>query len=287
MSAGIAVIAGAGVGVLGACRGILGIEDRPVAAQDDGGALQDGEANDAGGDDAEVDAGPRWCETLVPRLDFCADFDRGDLAEGFVNAGQKPDPGVAGGGTIEPDTTYASSRPRSARLTLPPLVTDTTYASAFLITQLPKVPISVIVAIDVRIDTESIPAGKGRVTLLNVNFGRGVGAVGVFRDATGTVLEVYDDPSRSVKRLPFAETLPVGQWRTLSLDIHNYADDGGPDGRVTAVLGGVAAVLPIPAAYQTSTIRPYLEVGAFTARGPMEAFRVNVDNVRVRIAETP
>lgn len=53
---------------------------------------------------------------------------------------------------------------------------------------------------------------------------------------------------------------------------------------VVASLGGVSATLAV---FQQPAYLPLLGVGAHTSRGPMETFRVNLDNVRVKLGAGP
>jgi hypothetical protein len=263
---------------LGACRGVLGIEQdpppvQPAVTNEPTVAADDGQPNAL-----------RFCASADPKPDFCADFDDGDIGDGWHNATKRPDPGEHGGGTIRPDDAVFASGPRSVRFTIPPLVGSSSMASAFLLQELKEPPQSTTIKLDLRIDTESIPAeGKGRVTLVNLNFGADVGAIAVFRDATGTSLEVYEKDT--VKRTPFTTPIPIGQWRTLTLLIHNYKlidkTDAPQEGEVIAVLGGPVAKLPLPTTFRRSEMLPRLEIGAFVARGPMEEMRLNIDNVRI------
>jgi len=276
----------ASITTLLACRGVLGIEqDPPVEAKiEDAPALPTQEAEPA----------PRFCQSADPKPDFCADFDgeEAQIGDGFYNARRKPNPGEHGGGKMSADDALFTSGPRSARFAIPPLLGETSMASAFLVYELTEPPESTTIKLDLRIDTESIPEGKGRVTLVNLNFGAGVGAITVFRDAAGTNLEVYDDRDKgNPKRALFSQAIPIGQWRTLSLLVHNYkiADkvDGPTDGEVIAVLGGPVAKLPIPSTFRRSEMLPRLDLGALTARGPMEEMRLNIDNVRILYGLAP
>lgn len=267
----------------GACRAVLGLDEQPAdPAADDGGVAQEASADAA--DDVETRS---WCESQPQAFHFCADFDRGDLTASFPS---KDGSGslMSGGGTFAPDEKQLRSPPRSAAFALPALLTDAAHADARLTKEIGitgEVPRYLIISTDVRIDTVSMPAGKGRVTLLSIDFGRDIGEIGVYRDAVGLNLEVYDG-LRSVKRVPFTEVLPIGQWGTLSLTIRNYATSG-TDGEVTASLGGVSATLAVPAVFQDPAFLPLLNVGAHTSRGPMDVFRVSLDNVRVDLRDGP
>jgi hypothetical protein len=264
------------IAALGACRGVLGIEQDPPPVQP---AATNEPSDPAVSDESE----PRFCSSAEPKPDFCADFDDGEIGNGFYNASKRPDPGEHGGGTIRPDDVIFASSPRSVRFALPPLLGTSSMASAFLLQELKEPPQSTTIKLDLRIDTESIPEGKGRFTLVNLNFGKDVGAIGVFRDAKGTSLEVYDKDT--VKVVPFTTPIPIGQWRTLTLLIHNYKlsdkADAPQEGEVIAVLGGPVAKLPLPTTFRRSEMLPRLEIGAFVARGPMEEMRLNIDNVRI------
>ncbi len=272
------------IAALTACRGVLGIEQDPLDAPETANAPA------VPSEEENEEPTPRFCTSADPRPDFCSDFDDGEIGDGFYNARKIPNPGEHGGGTIRADETVFLSAPRSVRFAIPPLVTETSMAGAFLLQELSEPPQATTIKLDVRIDTESIPEGKGRVTLLNLNFGADVGAISVYRDASGTNLEVYEKDAPT-KRTKFSQALPIGEWRTLTLLVDNYRVDprfeGPNDGQGTAVLGGPVAKLPLPSTFRRSEMLPRLEIGAFVARGPMEAMRLNVDNVRILYALPP
>src|SRR5262249_7637490 len=97
---------------LAGCRSVIGIDDLPPRTD-----------TDAGPEAAGPDAGPRFCDTVTPKPELCADFDDdGPLEAMFDNAKIVPDPGVAGGGSIAPDLELFQSTPRSVRMTADPVL---------------------------------------------------------------------------------------------------------------------------------------------------------------------
>ena len=122
--------------------------------------LREGPALDAGDEaGSEADSSPgadgggggdatktRFCSTLAPPADFCADFDDGTLEQGFENALANPDPGVAGGGQIFLDMDLANSYDgtRAIGFSVPSLIATTTRAQAYLVKQVPITPTDLI-----------------------------------------------------------------------------------------------------------------------------------------------
>jgi hypothetical protein len=259
-----------------ACRAVLGIEDRPAIG------------GDAGADAGEVDAadaapsGSGYCASLSPQPRFCADFDDGPLERGWQNEGRTPDPGLFGGGTIEADTTVFRSAPRSVAFATPARVAASQTAAAFLLTRIDVAPSALRLDFDLRIATEEIPsAGGGRVILASVHFAP-AGAIVLFRDALGTALGLLDDTTGSGATAATSERIPVGVWKTVTIHVANMPTDGGADGWANVAVDQiVAATLPLPAAFQKVTSPPTVSVGAVLARGPVGAFRANVDDVRI------
>lgn len=262
---------------VGACRAVLGIDDRPVL---------DPDAGAPAAEDAAPEAGPSYCDGLSPAPLFCADFDEGSLERGWENDGKTPDPGAFGGGVIEEDTTVFRSAPRSVAFGVPARVTSTSTSAAFLLTRAPFVPSAIRLDVDLRVATEDMPSNpSGRVILASIHFAP-AGDVIVFRDALGTALGLLDDTAGGGTTAAFSERIAVGTWRTLTIHVANMPTDGGPDGWANAAVDQiVAATLRLPATFQKVTQPPTISVGVPLARGPMGAFRVNVDDVRVYALE--
>jgi hypothetical protein len=256
-----------------ACRGILGVEDLPPLASDAGTG-----AGDDAGDDASTDATPgvRYCDTVSPPAQLCADFDGpGPYGEGFDNGTQFPDPGAQRGGTLGRDTTSFLSGPASLLLQTPAVLQSTDAAAAILMKTLPSVTPRLGISFDILIDSEDLPAGEGFVILAAVDYG--IGAAILLRDSRGLAIAVVPDQNRT----HLTTRLPVGVWKTVDLTIQNEGTDGGPDGEVTGgVDAAVGARTPLPAKYQQVTTKPRMTIGP-SVGGPAGAFKTHIDNVRV------
>ncbi len=252
-----------------ACRGILGVDDLPPLATGDAGF-------DADGLDAPIESGARYCSTLSPAPQLCADFDGdGPYGEGFDNGTQNPDPGAQKGGTLALDTTSSRSGPASLFLQTPSVLQSSDAAAAILLKTLPSVTPRLAVAFDMLVDTEDIPSGNGFVILAAVDFG--IGAAIFLRDARGPAISVAPDGLT----VHLSSRFPVGAWRTVELTIVNAPVDGGTDGLVIGgVDGAKGGSTALPAKYQTVTTKPHLTIGP-SAGGPAGAFKAHVDNVRV------
>jgi hypothetical protein len=237
-------------------------------------------------DDASDAIAPtgRFCDTVRPPPDFCADFDNGSYAEGWANENTSPDPGLIGGGTLALDTMTFQTPPGSARATIPALVSSTNAASAFLLTALPARPRKATVQFEMRIDTESFPAANGHVVLLSLHF-INQGTIEVVRFAGQTQLVLIDDVLSTSPHFTLADQFPVGQWTTFTISIHNYPTMGS-DGDILATIGGSVGQLILPQHFQTAPDVPRFSLGAPYAVGPMGEFRLNLDNVRVWITES-
>lgn len=266
----------------GACRAVLDIDaDRPIL--DANADAADAAASTNRVEDSGTAASAlRFCSTVVPRPDFCADFEDDTVATGWLNATASPDPGMMGGGSIAPQTLEPYSGARAAKFSIPPLLTDSNEASAFLFAYLPKGAQKLMVDLAVRIDTEAfVPDGGALAILFSLEFGRDVGRIWILRSGKGMTLAVFDGP-RSSETQAFSAPFPVGQWKTIKLLLSNYPRDGAK-GEVEVLVDGPVASLPVPASYQDANIRPQLHVGTGLARGPMGEFRVSVDDVRARV----
>ncbi len=265
---------------LAACRAILGIDDPPVEAEppSDAAIVED--------DAAPHDAGPRFCDTVLPKPAFCADFEGESLTAGFINDEVRPDPGTLGGGTIGPQAREPHSGLRAAELAIPALVTRDNEAAAFLFAYAPVGAKKLLVKLALRVDTESFaPDGGAAAIVFSLEFGRAVGRIWLLRTEKGMRLQVFD-ALESVEEQEFAAPFPAGRWKTITLLVSNYPVDGGADagaGRVDVLVDSPVASLPLPASYQEPTIEPLLHVGTLLARGPMGPFTVSVDDVWMRV----
>lgn len=267
--------------VWGACA-ILSCSELK-AAPADGGDEDAASVNDDAGHSVS-----HFCATATPPPQFCSDFDEGELVAGFENALLNPDPSLTGGGQLRADTNAELSKDgtRSVALSVPPLVMATSSAAAFLSKVIPIVPTDLVFVADVRIMTEQLTRGGGRIALLNVEWGRpgktSPGAFVLLREAVGMSLTVFDGltPLPSVS---LGQSLPVGQWKDFRFILYNRPMDGGSSGRLDVYIDKVlAARSPVPATFQTSTTTPIVNFGIAVATGPMGEVKMNVDNVQMR-----
>jgi hypothetical protein len=273
------------IGGLG-CRGVLGIdEDRKLLAAD-GGEVDAGDTADA---DAGADAGAGFCDSLAPKPAFCADFDQGDVNQGWENEGKVPNPGEFGGGKIELDREVARSTPASAGFSLPALVTSSGRAAAFLLSKYTTVPSAIRVDFDVFIATEYLPkATGGNVVVASVRFVPNC-SVEIVRDSVGAAMAVYVGAvgtRTSVTAL--SEPFPVGIWKRVTIFVHADMDAGanGTDGIAEVSVDSIpAASAPIPTAFRAGATSVNVTLGAVFGDGPIGPFRSNLDNVRIYTLE--
>ena len=250
---------------LAGCRGVLGIDDLPARPEADA-------APDA------ADAGPRFCDKVTPKPEFCADFDDdGPLEEAFDNAKVSPDPGVGGGGKIDPDLEQFSSAPRSARLWSSAVLVARN-ATAYLAKMYDAPRANIDVVVDAKIATLDIPVTNGgHVIVLYLDFGA-PGAIAVYRDAVGPAVAVFEGaspPTVTNITAPF----PVGTWKSIHAFYLANATDGGANGEFHVLIDNTTgAIVPVPAALRAA--KPSILVGP-TITGPMGKFEMNVDNVRI------
>jgi hypothetical protein len=285
-TAGFAALTGALV--LTACRATLGIDDLPGVgsnAADTGpgdaaaaeAAVEAGDATDGGGAATE---GGGYCAHVNPQPDFCADFDQGNLKDGWDDPTANPDPGLAGGGQYVFDTMNYKSPLRSARMLIPSLLDDNTSASASFFKTLPVTPTQLTVNADVVVTTEHYGL-HGGVFLAIILYTNNAGAIVINRDAPGMELAVFNGTTRTAL-VPFQVPLPVGQWKELGIFVTNKPVEGGPDGLVDVALdGNFAAEAAVPAALLAITTPPTVTLGVPSAQGAMDPFAMNIDNVRM------
>jgi hypothetical protein len=262
------------------CRGLLGIEDRNVIADDAGAAEASEDA-----EPAETEPPPSgYCDALSPKPAFCADFDEGALAKGFENEDKTPDPGEFGGGHITRDTTTVVSRPASAAFSLPTLLTTSTRASAFLLKPFAPVPSALRVDFDLRVSTEYFqPKAAGNVTLATLHFVPTC-SVELVRDSVGTALAVYiGNSGMQTSVVSLTEAFPVGVWKRVTIYVHAGEDAGGI--AEVSIDNIPAASAPVPTAFPTPATQLNVSVGAVFGRGPTGVFAANIDNVRVYTIE--
>jgi hypothetical protein len=254
--------------VAAGCRAVLGVDDLPPLATADAG----------GAGDAADDAAPavRYCDTVSPAPQICADFDDGSpYGTGFDNGTQNPDPGAQRGGTLARDTAEFLSGPASLLLQTPAVLQTSDSAAAILLKTLPAVTPRLSISFDMLIDSEDIPPGDGFVILAAVDYG--IGGVVFERDSAGPAIAVVPDGGT----VHLSTRFPLGVWKTVDLSIENAPFDGGADGRVTGGIdGGLGAATPLPAKYQQVTTKPHLTIGP-SAGGPAGAFKAHMDNVRI------
>jgi hypothetical protein len=230
----------------------------------------DGSSPDSdGGSDADA---ATWCTTALPPAAFCDDFDHEPITALWDNPNRTPDIGVSSSGTITADPSQKISAPQSARLAVPPLIDQTQEASGILYLFVHDVQPDLTIEFEVRIDTEDFPPNSrlGIATMLYED----AGSIDLVRRASSTGLFA---PSGT---MTLTKPLVVGQWTVLQLTIKNRPTDGGAGGLATLYMDGAeSASVPLPVTFQTVT-EQILTIGPIGA-GPVGAFVMNVDNVRV------
>lgn len=245
-----------------ACRGLIGIEDRPLL----------GDA----GVDAAVEAAPlsSFCAGLTPPAQFCSDFDDGALT-GWANEGKTPNPGESGGGKMTLDG-LAHSDPFGLRVDTPALVGSSSNAASTVQKYLPNAP-RISATFQMYVESEEFPVGQGGfVILATVSFDDAGGLI-FYRTGSGTWFGVVPSGERKKLSIPVG----VGAWKGVKMVLRNASVDGGPDGEAYLVIdGSVAATVPLPAAFQSPRISPRLSLGA-SGTGPAGAFRASFDDVAV------
>lgn len=248
------------------CASLWGIGDLPSLVTDGGvdAAI-----------DAPVDAGPRFCSTLTPKPDFCADFDDESepLLAGFDNGQASPDPFMTGGATIEDGRTTFFSGPRAATITVPALI-DPHKAAAGLVRSFAAPPKSLLLEFAMRIETEEFPDPSRNIGLVLLTFPKG--QIAIFRDSGGIFLGMTDDVA-SEKKAKSTVAVPVGQWKRIGLVVVDRDTDHGTV--AMEVDGTQAAELPLGTIFVSEVGRTYLGIGALGATGNLGVFKVAVDNV--------
>lgn len=252
-----------------ACRAVLDIHDAPLIDAGDAAQAADAEA-------VEAEAEARFCDQVTPLPSFCDDFDHGGaVVDRWDNHNRTPDIGASAGGVIEPELVRFNSGPRAVALSIPPLIDRTVTATAVLqATFRDPAPRDLTVEMELLVETEYFPPGSGVVDFLLLSYD-GVPAIGILRRDSGTWVTIgKTDAAR------LSTSIVVGKWTTLTLIVQNKPVDGGSDGRVQVLVNQRrAADLPLPAEVQSAPHETML-VGP-ASQGPMGAFRIIVDNIRV------
>lgn len=257
------------LGVAG-CASLWGIGELP-------GLVTDGGADASG--DAKVDAGPRFCTTILPKPDFCADFDDDEtpVLSGFDNGLVTPDPFMTGGATITDERATFLSGPRAAAISLPQLFAGHA-ASAALVRSFETPPRSLLLEFAMRIDTEEFPDPTHTIGVAILSFPKG--QLGVFRTETGLALRYSDDASTE-RIAKSSVNVPVGQWRRIGLVVVDRDTDKGTV--ALEIEGAQAAELPLGTTFTTESGRTYLGVGGIGAEGDFGAFKLTIDNLWMNV----
>jgi hypothetical protein len=258
---------------------------QPADAGDDAGL--DGSASDDG--DAADDPTPTatFCDTLLPKAFFCADFERDPYNMGWANAGGHPDPGVGGGGAIAVAMVNPNDEParnlgsRVAQCTTPALISSMQNALAFLLKSLP-VAHDFVIDFQLRIVAEQYGA-EGRMVLVDLEFGtvgNSLGAILLFRDGpTTTGVDVFDGLN-PLTPVYFTTDVPTNQWREVRIIATNAPVEGGPQGSMEVEVDGIkTASATLPVSLQGQPF--FLSLGLAGARGALEPAIVQVDDVYV------
>ncbi len=230
-----------------------------------------------------------FCSTVTPAPSVCSDFDEGAaLTLGWSTGGVSPDPSLAGGGTRTLDGIVFDSPPFSLAATTPTLKTTKDAASSILIKYLPTTPPVLTIAAEVYIPSAASISTGGGVLLLGVIFGGEPpgGGAAILLVPTGTELAVWSlGGLGSYTPKVFSKSLPVGAWIQVILTLTPpTASDAGGGSIVTAnasTQAGYNAVASIPVPSELTDMQASVIVG-LQAAGPMQALRVNYDNVFLR-----
>ena len=241
------------------CRDLLDIEERPLLADVDGGS-------DAAADAA--DAAPRpptYCTKLSPPAQHCADFDLGDVLEGWRGEGEVPYPGVNGGASLD---TVARGGGRQLLAKLPTLVPPSNSAQSTLIFDVPVASERLSMNATFTVRSESIPAGEN-VIVASVAFGAAGGLV-LYRDEEGGVIAVV--PVGKAARFP---SWAVGTEHTVGFVLSLVAGATYVQGTIDGTLG---PELVVPSSYAKEV--PRIVLGP-AASAPMGAFEMAIDDVAI------
>lgn len=247
---------------------MLGISDSTTSGD------ADAAATDAGPD--APDAGPRFCDTVLPKPDICSDFDEDGVTvqANFDNAKVSPDPGVAGGAKMTLDQALFTSPSRSAKMTAPTILAGRN-ASAYLTKFFDAPRANVDVTFDVNIVTEDLSSG-GHITLFSIDFGT-AGTIFVYRDQVGPAVAVFDNNTPTVT--DFSRPFPTGTWKTIHAFYVSKSADGGQTGEFLVQLDNLDVIdVYVPASYATA--KPTVSIGPVVT-GPTGPYQVNYDNIRV------
>jgi hypothetical protein len=247
--------------------------------------LGPGSSASDGGGDAQIDsgeAGERFCNVAMPRPTFCADFE-GDLRDGWENAHAVPDPLVAGGGVLEVDSAPSADGTRAAAMSIPAASAGAHAGNAYLLKTFD--PAAPVIEFEFDVNLETAPsAGSNSTVFAEVDFGLSGAAGGayLFRNGTGDWLTVIEGSAiygAKVKMGP----LPSSQWLHMRIRTENQGVDGGT-GTVKVFLDTAnrIAEAPLPVSFQGERVTN-IAVGATASAGPLAAFRVAFDNVRVEL----
>lgn len=271
----ISVTARATALALLACVGACTDETKPAAAETSTGAESpDAATADAG--TATPNAASRFCETLTSPI-FCADFDGKRALEGWINTEDVPYPGEFGGGTMRTEVDAAPTRRTISRFTIPALLDDRARASAFLITQL-SVPFVFDIAFKARIEQDLAASSAGLVRVFMLSYGSEYGYIGIERSAAKTELFVAERVDGALKA-EYAEidhAAMVNAWAPVAIHVEN-----APTGQnVSLAIGSGTVSVPLPSKFRGVQALT-LSVGIVTAIGPLDGFRIDVDDVAV------
>jgi hypothetical protein len=254
---GFSLFMGMALGLV-ACRGVLGLEDRP-SLEADAGAPPDAEA------------GPpvsTFCSKLMPPAQKCSDFDGEDPFAEWDNGRLVPDPGLASGGTFE---LLAQTEGKSLLARLPGVVDKDKRVAATLQVDTPTLGKRLLLEAKLKVVTEQIP-GDSNVVLLSIAFGD-EGAVIVYRDATGPAMAVVPD-GKGVKIDGWA----IGKTHTVGVVV-----SANKEGALTAQCrfdGEQSPELAVPTHFRMATRPPRIVVGP-SALAPIGEVKVEIDDVTV------
>lgn len=237
------VVAAAAATVAVGCNAILGIEQKPLRADDAGGvhaASDDGGPSAHDGDArATSPCGPTSGATLV----FCDAFD-----DGAATPAGRWDALEIGAGTVGFDATEAVSPPRSLRFDLAAGGGSRTSAMTKAVATTKQ---DVTVAFDVRLDGPT-SADFGAIAYARIELrppppGKQSRAISLFQFDPGPLTVEYDEDPASTSTPPRGEvTLAPGKWQRVALTIALDAASPVASATVDGALGASVPVASVP-----------------------------------------
>jgi hypothetical protein len=274
--------------VLAGCRSILGIDPLEGVGEVPGdAATSDVASADVATDGApDADAGPRYCATLTPTPQFCADFDEADFERGWDNDTDAgiPDPGEIAGGMLSADTMRFESKPASLLVQTPYTLSATGDPSAIVVKTVPATS-RLTLQFDLFVDADRLTVMGTGVTVAGLDYGKD-GGIAVFLDSSGLELAIEGGaPDAGASTVQHITAFPTGMWTTIEIIVSKVPAADQPGGWVSVECGGGCAggtaTAPLPLLIENSLASSFLVLLGSLPGGPVGAFEANIDNVRM------